>query len=112
MFNDLQNEPILIDDIPKGEQYAILEKVAKGVVKWQLTAPAIFFLEIFKPLNFIGSQLLYAVSPFVQAILENQEYKKFALIVERDNNVETLIGLIEKYNQERKSEKSKAPKVI
>lgn len=100
MLNDFPNEPILIDDIPDEEQQAILEKVAKGIVKRQLTAPVIFFLEICKPLNFIGSQLLYAVNPFVQAILGSYNYKKFALIIERDDNFEMLISLIEKYNKE------------
>ena len=100
MINDFQNEPILIDDIPNEEQQAILKKVAKGIVRRQLTAPAIFFLEICKPINFIGSQLLYAVSPFVQAFLGGNEYKKFALIIERDENVEKLISLIEEYNRE------------
>jgi len=100
MLNNFPDEPILVEDIPVEEQKRILEKVAKGIVKRQLTAPAIFFFEICKPLNFIGSQLLYAVSPFVQAILKGNEYKKFALIIERDDNFEMLIKLIEKYNQE------------
>lgn len=100
MLNNFQNEPTLVDDIPDEEQQTILEKVAKGIVRRQLTAPAIFFFEICKPLNFIGSQLLYGVSPFVQAFLKGNEYKKFSLIIEKDENVERLIRLIEKHNQE------------
>jgi len=104
MSNDFQDETILIDDIPSDERQAILEKVAKGIAKRRLTAPAIFFLEICKPLNFIGSQLLYSISPFVQTFLRGNEYKKFALIIERDENVEKLISLIEKYNKEESEE--------
>lgn len=104
MLDDFQNEPILIDDVPNEEQQAILEKVARGIVRRRLTVPAIFFFEICKPINFIGSQLLYSFSPFVQAFLEGNEYKKFALIIERDENVEKLISLIEKYNQEEPEE--------
>ncbi|MBC8228831.1 hypothetical protein H8E77_04700 [bacterium] len=90
---------ILLDDIPDEEQRRILEKVAKGLVKRGLTAPAIFFLEVCKPLNFLGSQFLIAIAPFVQSLLPLRDYRKFALIIEKDSNVEELITLIEDFSR-------------
>ena len=75
--------------------YPYLEKVATWIVRRGLTTPAILFLETGKPLNFLGSQLLIGFSPFIQAIFKGNEYQKFALVLEKDANVELLIELIE-----------------
>ena len=95
MLNPNQEIPVLLEDIPEPEQRALLEKVATWIVRRGLTAPAILFLETGKPLNFLGSQLLIGLSPFIQAIFKGIEYQKFALIIEKDENVELLIELIE-----------------
>ncbi|MDE0297728.1 MAG: hypothetical protein OXN17_03790 [Candidatus Poribacteria bacterium] len=96
------NLPITLDEIPEAEQKALLENVATQIVKRRLTVPAIMALEIFKPLNFLGSQTLIALSPFVQSIFNSTDYQKFALIIEKDSNVESLIRLIEDFDKEEK----------
>lgn len=90
--------PVVLEDIPESEQRALLEKVATWIVRRGLTTPAILFLETGKPLNFLGSQLLIGLSPFIQAIFKGDEYQKFALILEKDANVELLIELIEAHS--------------
>ncbi|RKU37189.1 hypothetical protein C6496_10600 [Candidatus Poribacteria bacterium] len=90
--------PVILEDIPESEQRALLEKVATWIVRRGLTTPAILFLETGKPLNFLGSQLLIGFSPFIQAIFKGDEYQKFALILEKDANVELLIELIEAHS--------------
>ena len=103
MFNPNHEIPRVLEDIPESEQRALLEKVATWVVRRGLTAPAIVFLETGKPLNFLGSQLLIAFSPFIQAMFEGKgdEYQKFALILEKDANVELLIEFIERNSCQR-----------
>lgn len=98
MFNSNSEIPIVLEDIPESEQRVLLEKVATWVVRRGLTTPAILFLETGKPLNFLGSQLLIGFSPFIQAIFKGDEYQKFALILEKDANVELLIELIEAHS--------------
>lgn len=95
MENPNQEIPVVIDEIPESEQRALLEKLATWIVRRNLVAPAILFLEIGKPLNFLGSQLLIAFSPFVQAFFKGDQYQKIALILEKDENVELLIQMIE-----------------
>ena len=95
MYNQNSDIPTVIDDIPEDEQRALLEKLAQWVVDRNLTTPAILFLETGKPLNFLGSQLLIAFSPFIQAFFKGEQYQKVALILEKDENVELLIELIE-----------------
>lgn len=96
MHNTPPEMPRVLEDIPEAEQRALLEKLAHWIVRRQLTAPAILFLETGKPLNFLGSQLMLAFSPFVQAFFKGEQYHKLALILEKDENVEMLIQLIEK----------------
>ncbi len=91
-------DSLLIDDIPDEEQVQILEKVASEIVRRKLTAPAIFFLEMSKPFNFLGSQMLIGLEPFIRSLFNIRDYRKFALIIERDSNVERLIRLIENFN--------------
>ena len=95
MFNPNPEIPVVLDDIPEDEQHALLEKLAQWIVRRNLTTPAILFLETGKPLNFLGSQLLIAFSPFVQAFFKGEKYHKLALILEKDENVELLLQLIE-----------------
>ena len=95
MFNQNPEIPVVLDDIPEDEQHALLEKLAQWIVRRNLTTPAILFLETGKPLNFLGSQLLIAFSPFVQAFFKAEQYHKIALILEKDENVELLLQLIE-----------------
>ncbi len=94
--------PLTLDEISLDEQETLLTKVARQIVKRRLTVPVILFLEICKPLNFLGSQILIALNPFVQSIFNTAEYQKFALIIEKDANVELLTQLIEKLDGEEK----------
>ena len=103
MMLDLNaNLPMTLDEIPESEQQALLEKVATQIVKRRLTVPAIIALEICKPLNFLGSQVLIAFNPFVHSIFNSADYQKFALIIEKDANVESLIKLIEDLDKEER----------
>lgn len=99
------NEEILPEDIDQDETERILNKAADEIVKRRLTVPAIFILESCRPLNFIGSQALVALEPFIQAIFSIPDYRKFALIIESDENIRKFIDIIEIKNQERKISK-------
>ncbi|MBI1926709.1 hypothetical protein HYR99_21010 [Candidatus Poribacteria bacterium] len=94
--------PLTLDEIPQDGQQTLLERVARQVVKRRLTVPAILFLEVCKPLNFLGSQALIAFNPFVGSIFNTADYQKFALVIEKDANVELLIRLIEDLDREEK----------
>ncbi|MEO6307072.1 MAG: hypothetical protein ABIO96_07445, partial [Nitrospiraceae bacterium] len=45
------------------EDFALLERVADAVVKRGMAAPATVFLESLGPMNFLGSQALYFLTP-------------------------------------------------
>ncbi len=84
-------------DIPE-EENAVLEKVARKVIKWRMAVPAILFLESVKPLNYIGSQVMVFFEPVVQSLFNFKDYDNFRTAMERRENVENLLQKIEKYD--------------
>ena len=65
-----------------------------------MTVPAIFFLESVKPLSFVGSQALHFFEPMVRAFFNVQDYERFALMMERRENLEALLVKIEARDDE------------
>ena len=92
---------LLLEDISEERQTELLEKLSRRLVKMKLGIPAIFLLELHKPLNFIGSQIMIILEPFVQAIFNFSDYRTFALMMEKRENVERLIQAIEQIESER-----------
>ncbi|HUT04749.1 MAG TPA: hypothetical protein VM163_12755 [bacterium] len=88
-------------------QKQIMEKIAKKVIRWHATVPAILMLESMKPLNFVGSQFLVAIGPFADVLFNPDEYEQFALAMERRESVEYLLQRIEALDAEsRQAEKA------
>jgi len=77
------------------EDEALLDRLAELTVRHRMTVPAIFFLESVKPLSFVGSQALHFFEPMVNAFFNVREYERFALLMERRENFETLLVKIE-----------------
>lgn len=81
------------------EEQEIFRKIAQKVVDWNMTVPAILFLESVKPLNYLGSQTMVFFEPFVTAIFSApvsvREYNLFRQMMEKRENVERLLQKIE-----------------
>jgi hypothetical protein len=96
------------------EEQDLLNRLATKIVQKQMTVPAIMFLESVKPLNWIGSQVMVFLDPFVSAIVGDKSsilfsYKDYNLLrqmMERRENTERLLQKIEEldaiqYEKER-----------
>jgi hypothetical protein len=73
----------------------LLDKLAKKVVHWKMTAPAIMALESVKPLNYIGSQAMVFFEPIVQTIFNLKDYDTVRQMLERRETIEMLLLRIE-----------------
>lgn len=76
----------------------LLDKVAKKVVYWKMTVPAIIALETAKPLNYIGSQAMVFFQPIVQAVFSFKDYDNFRLLMEKREGIELLLQRIEHFD--------------
>lgn len=90
-----QDQPPLPED-----EMAVLDKLARKVVEWQMTAPAIIFLESVKPLNFIGSQAMVFFEPIVQSIFAFKDYETIRSALEKRQSIEVLLQKIEEQDVE------------
>ena len=77
------------------EDLALLERVADAVVKRGMAAPATVFLESLGPMNFLGSQALYFLTPIIEWAFHAKEVEQVARLLERRDTISRLITLIE-----------------
>jgi len=110
------------------EEQEVLFKLADFIVKKGMTIPAILTLETVKPLNYIGSQAMVFLEPFVQAVFKDiSKYNTFRRMMERRENVERLLQKVEeldaiqfqkekelkkKYKAEKKNRRAKRKRFI
>lgn len=72
-----------------------LERLARRIVDLGLTAPAILFLEAYKPLAFLGAQLFWAIQPFVGIVLNADDLRDLAVLMQDDTSTEALLARLE-----------------
>jgi hypothetical protein len=77
------------------EDIELLDRVAEVIVRRQMTLPAVVFLRSFAPMNYIGSQALQFLKPFLTLLFSEKEYTRFAEILEHRDAPELLSQRIE-----------------
>lgn len=69
--------------------------LARRAAQMHITAPAILFLEMHKPLAFVGAQLLWAAQPLLGPWLDRATVRDLALLLEERSGVEALVDRLE-----------------
>lgn len=80
---------------PDPEREQFLEKLAGSICDRGMATPAMFLLESVKPLNFIGSQVLYALGPVASLVIEPSKIEKMAEALEDRTTIDRLLDKIE-----------------
>ncbi len=73
----------------------LLERLARRIVDLRLTAPAILFLEAYKPLAFLGTQLFWITQPFLSLVFNSDDVRELALLMQDDTSTEALLARLE-----------------
>ena len=89
------------DERPLPEHKEVMDRFARKIIDWRMTAPAILFLESAKPLTFLGNQALIFFQAMVQSIFNFKTYDEVAEILEDRDNLEYLLSRIEELEAER-----------
>ncbi len=92
--------------VEKDDYSDLIEKIARKVVDWRLTAPAIVILESSKPISFVASQVLVFFDPIVKSFFNIRDYERFYTMIEDRENLERLILAIEAEEEKRRNKKS------
>lgn len=77
------------------EEETAVDRVARFVVRFGLTVPAVLWLESMRPLSFIGSQSMLLLSPSIGAFLPVNQWDALASLLEEREGIEVLIARIE-----------------
>ena len=85
---------------PTPEQRAVADSVCREIVRRHLTTPALMFLEMSRPLNFVGAQALHFFAPFLSAVTSADGHKHFATLLEQRGSVDYLCRRIEELEAE------------
>jgi len=92
---------------PTEEQKTVVDKVCREIARRHLTTPALIFLESFRPLNFIGSQIMHFFHPFISAVVNADGYQQFSEFLESRNSIDFLYERIEFFEEEYEKQKNK-----
>jgi hypothetical protein len=73
-----------------------LDRIAEKVVRFHCSVPAVFLLELGKPLAFLGSQMLVLSSPILNLFVSPDRLDRLSEGIASRDNWEALIRRIEK----------------
>ena len=102
----------MIVEISEERAIEIVEKISRYIVKKRMAAPALMTIESLRPLNFIGSQLLYFLAPFAEVIFNAKEYQEFAALLEKDEYIKLMLKRIDELDEEMYREERKKKKIL
>ncbi len=88
---------------PTDAQRPAVEWICNQVAKRSLTLPGLIVLEMTRPLNYLGAQVMHLTSPGVWAIAPKHiygGYKNFAEFLEKRGSVEYMCRRIEELEAE------------
>jgi len=77
------------------KQDALLKKIAGAIAIRGMTAPTIFFLESVQPLNYIASQFMAYVEPFLTFVIPREEYNDIQQILEQRKGIDYFLTILE-----------------
>ena len=78
------------------QERKLVDRLARFLVQRRMTVPALMVLEAGRPLNFIGSQLMAFLSPFLSVVFSPTECQRFVQLLEKRASVDLLIDAIVK----------------
>ena len=86
---------------PNKKEEAVVEKVCNEIVKRHVTLPAIVMLETFRPLNYLGSQVMHFFHPIISSILTIDGYSDFTTLLEKRESVDYIINKLKSIDEKK-----------
>ena len=93
-YNSESSELLLAEDDKR-----FLETIAKKIHQHGMVTPAVFFLEMTKPLALLGSHFLVFFGPIINSFIQAENYYRTVQVFEEPKNVEILLKLIERLDK-------------
>jgi hypothetical protein len=85
---------------PDAAERPVVDRLCREVVRRRLTTPALLYLEVSRPLHYIGSQAMHFFRPIVAALFDTRGYELFTRFLERRGSVDYLVRRLESLEDE------------
>jgi hypothetical protein len=85
---------------PTEAERPIVDRLCQEVVRRRLTVPAIAFLEMSRPLNFVAANTLHYFAPILSALGTGEDHRRFAEFLERRGSIDHLCRRIEELERQ------------
>jgi len=85
------------------KELELMNKYARKIVRRRLEAPAIFMLESFKPMNFVGSQMMLGAEPLLSVFINTEDFQQFQKLLERRESIEKFLVVLEGLTDRREN---------
>lgn len=92
---------MLPDELSAEERDALADRLARRVVERRLETVATLFLEMHKPIAFLGGQAMLMGAPVLGTLFGYENLQRLALFFQSAENVELLLQRIEVLSRER-----------
>jgi len=99
MWRREEDEFFVARELTEEKREELLDRIAQEVVERNLTAPAVFLLEVARPFTFLGSQAMVFMEPIIQSIFNWQNYTYVRRLLEDRKNLDELLVRIEDYDE-------------
>ncbi|MHB0885313.1 MAG: hypothetical protein ACYC6V_06625 [Bacillota bacterium] len=97
-------------DITPERRDEMIEWTAQQIHKRGLTTPAVFFIEMNRPISYVGGQAVHFFSPFVNAIFDSKLATEVGHLMSDRKNIDRLIDRLEELTREQDIAQRKARK--
>jgi hypothetical protein len=84
---------------PTEAERPIVDRLCLEVVRRRLTVPAIAFLEMSRPLNFLAANAIHFFAPLFSVLGTGDEHRRFAEFLERRGSIDHLCRRIEELDR-------------
>ncbi len=85
-------------------QKELLRKISAFIAEKNMTVPVIFFLESSQSLNYIASQLMAYLTPFITAFVKEDLYNDLQKILEQRSGIDYFLTVLEDEEYKRQQE--------
>ncbi|MCH8011125.1 MAG: hypothetical protein IIA61_04130 [Candidatus Marinimicrobia bacterium] len=92
---------------PTEPQKEVVDMICTEIARRHLTTPAIATLEMFRPMNYLGSQAMHFFQPIVSAILTGEGYRHFTEFLEQRGSIDYFCKRIEEFEERYAHRKEK-----
>ena len=87
---------------PTPEQFDPIDRLCRRIAASRMALPGVVALEMARPLNYIGSQVMHGMSPIIWAFARKEtleNYSRIAEYLERRGSIEWICRRIEWYEE-------------